>query len=132
MHISNVEIVAAATAVQENSKYTRSWRCLHQTAPEKAASVRHAPAFIEQMTVIQFIEYGGCLTEYRVLRILRGEVSKKVKIFPNVNGDDVVRGNGKVGTRWLAVRSSPLCQTGMKTFRSSNSLIIGLAEHAPR
>ena len=33
IHNSNAEMTAAATALQENSKYARFSRCLNQTAP---------------------------------------------------------------------------------------------------
>src|ERR1041385_3819792 len=54
---SNTEIEAAAIALQENSKCTKRCRCLHQTAPYNAASVKHVAAFIDQETVIQFIAH---------------------------------------------------------------------------
>src|SRR5947208_7727962 len=62
-------------------------RCLHQTAPQQAASAKHAPAFIDQKTVIQFMETWQLLAEHQLLRIFQAEVSEKMKnpsgFFPN-------------------------------------------------
>jgi hypothetical protein len=46
---------AADAAIQENSRRTKLSRPLHQTARYIAASVKHAPTFIDQTMVIQLI-----------------------------------------------------------------------------
>src|SRR2546427_8753192 len=45
----------AATALHENSKCGQLSRSLHQTTKQTPASTKHAPAFIDQTTVIQLI-----------------------------------------------------------------------------
>src|SRR5690349_4872337 len=55
LHATNAQKAAEVSAPHEHIKYSRLWRCLRQSAPENAASVKDAPAFIEQMTVIKLI-----------------------------------------------------------------------------
>ncbi len=78
IHNSNAEIAAAATALQENSKCTQLSRSLHQTRPYNAASVKHAAAFIDQMTVIQLMVQTATVGDHLIVRIFQVEVSKKV------------------------------------------------------
>jgi hypothetical protein len=71
-------MAAAATALHENSKCTQLSRRLHQTTKQTPASVKHAPAFIDQTMVIQLIGIRGLNVSHYLLRIFVGEVSKKV------------------------------------------------------
>src|SRR5438094_8482965 len=73
-------ITAAATPLHENSKCGQLSRSLHQTTKQTPASTKHAPAFIDQTTVIQLIR----ILTYQVslhllLREERVEVPKKVR-----------------------------------------------------
>ncbi len=48
-------MAAVATAVREKSRLAHAVRCLHQTSRCIAASVRHAVATMDQMTVTQLM-----------------------------------------------------------------------------
>jgi hypothetical protein len=52
----NTQIAAAATAVPKYMKHFRLCCCFRQNATQKAASVKDAPAIVEQMTVIRLME----------------------------------------------------------------------------
>src|SRR5207247_10148306 len=71
-------ITAAATPLHENSKCGQLSRSLHQTTKQTPASTKHAPAFIDQTTVIQLIGIWRLRANHYLLRIFLGEVSKKV------------------------------------------------------
>src|SRR2546426_12554547 len=70
-------ITAAATALNENSKCGQLSRSLHQTTKQTPASTKHAPAFIDQTTVIQLIGIWRLRANHYLLMIFFGGGLKK-------------------------------------------------------